>query len=129
VSHNGPLSPLVVEEQTTDEHERQLIFKDARRYPGYIMNKSGYEVLKMIAASKEAAKAIKTPFMCLHGADDKICLVAGSDYFMKSTATLDDKKTLVIMPGLKHDVLHEVEPHRSEATNKVVDFFDQHYSA
>ena len=52
------------------------------------MNKTAYEIMKMTAVVKEEVKTIKTPFLCVHGSDDKVTLPAGSEYLFKNSALL-----------------------------------------
>jgi alpha-beta hydrolase superfamily lysophospholipase len=125
IAPTGSAAPLFLDEITSDEEERKLILRDGRRYPGDIMNVTANEITKMSAAVKEDVKAIRTPFMCIHGGEDKVCLPAGSEYLMNHTATPDSDKSLVVVKGLRHELFHEKEPHRSEAIAKVPEYFEK----
>ena len=71
--------------------------KDPHMYRGEVMNKTGYEVLKMIQEVKaHGIMDIMMPVLVLHGADDEIALSKGSqELFDKAPSSV---KKLHILP-------------------------------
>ena len=65
------------------------------------MNKSAYEVLKMIDAVKLVLPKINTPAHCVHGANDTVALPSGSEYLYTHIGTPGAQKTIHIYPGNK----------------------------
>ena len=88
------------------------------------MNKSAYELIKWIIAVKDEIPNIKVPFMCLHGEADIIALPKGSVYLMEHSSTDDSKKSIFLLPDLRHEMFHEKPPHGHQSIVKVLDYFD-----
>ena len=91
------------------------------------MNKSAYELIKWITAVKLEIPSIEVPFMCLHGSDDKIALPKGSHYLMEHSGTQESKKSLHILPNLRHEMFHEKIPHGHQSILKVLDYFENQF--
>lgn len=88
------------------------------------MNKSAYELIKWITAVKDEIPNIKVPFMCLHGEDDIIALPKGSVYLMEHSSTDDSKKSIFLLPDVKHEMFHEKAPYDRDSILQVLDYFE-----
>ena len=92
------------------------------------MNKTAYELMKMIVAVKAALPAIKTPFLCLHGSDDKIALPKSSQYLVDNCGSDASQKSVILFPKLRHEIFFEKKPGGPEAMSKLVEYFETQYS-
>lgn len=92
------------------------------------MNKTAYEVIKMIQAVKTEVLTLKTPFLCLHGSDDKVALPASSSYLVQHSATAPSKKSVVFFPKLRHEIFHEKKPEGPGAILRAVEYFETQYA-
>ena len=92
------------------------------------MNKTAYEVLKMIAAVKAVIPSFKTPILCVHGHSDKVALPKSSQYFVDNAGTEKTKKSLQFLPDLKHEIFFEKKPYGPAAVKCVVDYFESQFS-
>ena len=92
------------------------------------MNKTAFEVIKMIIAVKKEVPSLKTPFLCLHGSDDTIALPKSSSYLVEHSAVPTELKSIVLLPSLKHEIFHEKKPDGPAAILKVVEYFDAQYA-
>lgn len=93
------------------------------------MNKTAYELMKMIVAVKAALPAIKTPFLCVHGSDDKVALPKSSQFLVDNCGTETSQKSVIFFPKLKHEIFFEKKPAGPEALAKVVEYFDKQFSS
>jgi len=66
---------------------------------------------------------VKTPYLLLHGAEDKICSPEGSKDFHKQSASED--KTLTIVESGLHNLYLEREEIRNQAITATIDWIDQ----
>lgn len=124
----GAAAPILLEELTSDEGEKMMILKDRRRVDSDIMNKTAYEVLKMIDEVKTTLPVITIPFYAVHGAVDKVALSIGSEYLMTHTGTSAHEKSLKVYPRLKHELFHEDLVSREQAIADVVMYLEQQHS-
>jgi alpha-beta hydrolase superfamily lysophospholipase len=92
------------------------------------MNKTAYELMKMIVAVKAALPSIKTPFLCVHGKDDKIALPKSSQYLIDNCGSEASQKSVILFPNLKHEIFFEKKPAGPEALAKVVEYFETQFS-
>lgn len=127
IDPTGAAAPILLEELTSDEEERQMIVKDRRRVECDIMNKTAYEVLKMIDEVKSSLPQITVPFFAVHGAVDKVALSTGSEYLMMHTGTPAELKSLKLYPRLKHEMFHEDSVSREQAIADVVAYLEQQH--
>ena len=128
VDPKGAAAPILLEELTSDEGEKQVILKDRRRVECDIMNKTAYEVLRMIDEVKSTLPTIKVPFHAIHGAVDMVALSMGSEYLMTHTGTAAHEKSLKVYPRLKHELFHEDAVSREQAIADVVMYLEQQHS-
>ena len=66
---------------------------------------------------------MKTPYLLLHGAEDKICSPEGSKDFHKLSAS--DDKTLTIVESGLHNLYLEKEEIRNQASMATMDWIKQ----
>ena len=98
------------------------------RFDGDIMNKTAYEVIKMIIAVKAAVPTLTTPFLCVHGSDDKVALPKSSTYLVDFSAVAPAEKSVIFFPSCKHEIFHEKKPDGPGAILKVVEYFESRFS-
>jgi len=129
VAPTGDLAPVVLEEVTSSREEQDILLQDPRRYDKQIMNKTGYELLQMIAEVRQIAPSIVVPFYCIHGEKDIIATTAGMEEFFDLAGTDASLKIKEVFPNLKHEVIHEVEPHAKVCIDKIVQYFENQYES
>lgn len=62
------------------------------------MNKTGFEVLKMIEEVKENVHTnVSVPFLALHGEDDELTYPEGTYFVHKNAGTPDEHKRMEIL--------------------------------
>ncbi len=67
------------------------------------------------------------PFLCIHGAEDKVALPKSSDYIYSNAGTDIEDRQLYVIPGAKHEPFHETVAIRTGAIQYVVDYFEAQY--
>eukprot|EP00596_Hydrurales_sp_CCMP1899_P010611 CAMPEP_0119046484 /NCGR_PEP_ID=MMETSP1177-20130426/46954_1 /TAXON_ID=2985 /ORGANISM="Ochromonas sp, Strain CCMP1899" /LENGTH=317 /DNA_ID=CAMNT_0007019709 /DNA_START=139 /DNA_END=1092 /DNA_ORIENTATION=- len=127
LSPKGAAAPMPLWSNTSDLEEQAIILKDSRRYDGDIMNKSAYEILKMINAVKLEIPSINVPFLAIHGALDSIAYPKGSEYLLENTGTDKKEKTYFEYENSHHEIFHETHPIKQDSINKVVDYFESQF--
>lgn len=103
---HGPNAPIDRDALTHSIEAIAAIENDYYNFDGKIKNKTGYEVIKMLAHCRAVASSITTPSLILHGSEDEICYPAGSREFVALLGST--RKDLRILPGMFHEVLNEV---------------------
>lgn len=124
VSPSGPGFPIKVVDLTNDPDRQQMIVRDPRTYHKDIRNKTGFEVLKMTNVAKMALSSLNIPMLCIHGSDDEVSLLAGSEFLLKTAATADDRKSLRVFEKCKHEIFYEIKEIRRESFTCVCNYFD-----
>ena len=122
VDPKGPTAPLILEAITNNEEALADIRKDPRRYHGWLMNVTGARLLEMIDELKfgTVLQSIRQPCYLVHGADDEIAYPEGSTMAYANLGTEAGKKTLEILPGIKHEYYAEVDSVSDPLVAKVV---------
>ena len=87
--------------------EREIWKKDPRRYNGYVMNKTAYEVLSMTNSGTKNLGNITCPVLIIHGGDDEVCYPEGSKRTLHALGTSTDLKELIIFDGFKHEMFRD----------------------
>ena len=67
------------------------------------------------------------PFLCIHGAEDKVALPKSSDYIYSNAGTDIEDRQLYVIPGAKHEPFHETAAIRTGAIQYVVEYFEAQY--
>ncbi len=124
VAPKAPAAALIEKEISSDENEVKRISRDPRIYHGQVMNRTAAEVLKLTDIAAKELLTLKVPFLALHGGDDKICYAEGSRRLFEQSATDPSKKSLVLLPGCRHEIFHEAAPAAKDNTQLVVEYFD-----
>ncbi|GIW71185.1 MAG: hydrolase [Planctomycetota bacterium] len=75
--------------------------------------RTGAEVLRALGQISAAMERVRVPLLILHGTEDRLTNPAGSRQLHERAASED--KTLVLLEGLYHDLLHEPEHAEIEA--------------
>jgi alpha-beta hydrolase superfamily lysophospholipase len=73
------------------------------------------------------ASNIRIPWLAIHGGEDRIAPPAGSRELLQRMASAD--KTLVVEPGLRHEVHNESEPAATRFRNRVVEWIQARIGA
>lgn len=123
IDPKGPLAPVLESGLTTNQEVLARLPKDPHRYPGWLMNKTGYEILRLIAVVKVELPLITLPLLCIHGEDDSICKVRGAHQLMDTIGTVTSSKQIRIYPGARHELFEETEPTASDSVQRVISFF------
>ena len=121
----GPAAPIVPEDVTSNPEVIKELNEDPRRNKGFVTNKAGKELLRMIKVAKEEIPRITLPFLIIHGSDDEVTLREGSEYFFKNAGTDITLRRIHIFEGAKHEVTNESEPYRSESIAMIIDYFNE----
>jgi acylglycerol lipase len=119
----GPAAPIYLSGITSDPAEQAIMLRDPFRYDADIRNKTGWEVTKMIAATKKTLSSLQLPFLVMHGVDDSIALSEGSRYIYDAMKTPLQNKDIRLFSGCRHEMFHEVPEKREECINFAVSFF------
>ena len=70
----------------------EIFLRDPHMYRGEVMNKTGYEVLKMIDRVKAAGvSAVTMPLLVMHGAEDEIALSKSSQTVYDGAPSTDKR--------------------------------------
>jgi len=101
------LQPFAQENISRNEAVLDELFLDPYCYRGKIKARTGYQMLLGIEQARQFLQEIKTPLLLLHGAEDKIMPVAGSQYILDKVVASD--KQLHVFPNLYHEILNEKE--------------------
>jgi alpha-beta hydrolase superfamily lysophospholipase len=81
----------------------------------------GAELLAAIdRVNAHAPQAIKLPVLLLHGTEDEICRVEGSQRLFETLAAAD--RTLRLWPGSRHEVHHDVD--REQVLREIVQWIE-----
>ena len=78
--------------------------KDPRRFEGAVKNKTACEFNKLKMAAIECIPRIDYPMLILHGALDNVTLPRSSEVLFNTVATIENRKQLILLPGLRHEV-------------------------
>jgi acylglycerol lipase len=74
----------------------------------------------------EHSNEIKMPLLIIHGTDDTVCSIAGSESFFNGAQSAD--KTFIPLPNLAHEVLHEILRERKKAVSLIVSWVVSHFT-
>lgn len=124
----GAAAPIFINEVVNSEDAILILKKDSRRFDGDIMNKTAYELIKMIIAVKVAVKSLNTPFLCIHGDNDKIALPKSSQFLVDTSPLDKNQKSVIFFPNCKHEIFNESKPNGPLAILKVVEYFESQYA-
>ena len=128
VAPKGAAAPIFINEVVSSDDAIETLKKDSRRYDGDIMNKTAYELIKMIIAVKVEVKTLNIPFLCIHGSLDKVALPKSSQFLIENSAIDETKKSVIYFPNSKHEIFSDKEPEASTSISKVVEYFESQYS-
>jgi alpha-beta hydrolase superfamily lysophospholipase len=122
----GPVAPIFVRGITSDAEEVKIHGNDKRMFHHWIMNKTAFEVLKMTEEVKSQGLAqFSSPVLIVHGGNDSVALPVSSEYVYANIKTEPEKKSIKIFDGLRHEVLHEKLPQRSECAALYINYFEE----
>lgn len=76
-------------------------------YHGKVGARMGYEMMRAMEEIEPAAPTIRLPILIMHGDQDVLTAVSGSQMFAGKVGS-EDKK-LVLYPGLHHEIFNEPE--------------------
>merc|ERR1719244_296064 len=103
---------------TSNEHWKNVKINDQQHYHGGLKAKHGAVVLNVLKGLEKKFIQLKTPFLILHGAEDKVCDPAVSKKLHSLSPSLD--KTLNIVDGGLHNLYIESEPIKSNAIGTTI---------
>jgi len=91
---------------------------DPLNYQGGIRIHHGMEMLRAMKIAVEKAPEFKLPIFISHGSDDRHVRIEGSRKFMDLISSKD--KTLLELPDLQHEPIHEIPEIRGPLLDKFV---------
>jgi acylglycerol lipase len=80
--------------------------------------------LTAIDEIQQRANEITTPYLLIHGGDDKMILPEGSEQFHAKSQSKD--KTLKVYPGYYHDLLNEPKEYSDVVFNDIISWLEGH---
>ena len=125
----GPVAPIAIRGITSDPEEAKIHGKDPRMFHNWIMNKTAFEVLKMTEEVKSQGLArFSLPVFVVHGGNDSVALPVGSEFVYANIKTEPTQKSIKIFDSLRHEMLHEKQPQRSECAALFVNYFEEQFA-
>ncbi len=85
-------------------------------------NRSGVVLMKAMEDTQKSLHKIHQPLLIMHGGDDKLCHVRGSELLFEKASSI--KKKLRIYDGYYHEVLNEEI--RPQLLDEIQAFFEEH---
>jgi alpha-beta hydrolase superfamily lysophospholipase len=89
---------------------------------GNIPSKTCSQLLSLSESVKEMFTKNEIPFYILHGENDEISKSETMREVYKKSKVDEGMKQIVIIPGLKHDLLHESEDIREGLIEDIIDW-------
>jgi alpha-beta hydrolase superfamily lysophospholipase len=118
-----PISPnLGTSSLSTDPAVVEAYNSDPLVYHGWLPVRLVYYMLSECRALSQQLGELRLPLLIAHGAEDTLCLPAGSRLLYESASSAD--KTLKIMDGLRHEIHNEAE--QASVLALVADWLDAH---
>jgi len=107
------------------EADRDKAYRDDPLvYHGCLRVGWSWQFIKGIDWVTANAEKVKHPVLCLHGAEDKICLPSGSETWMGRISSKDKK--FVMVEGAFHEIHNDVEAVRTKAVSDIISWMDGH---
>lgn len=100
--------------------------RDPLTYHGALKLRFGGEIMHGVDKAKAFADRLTAPLLIVHGADDKICRLEGSQQYMPLLVNCRDKE-LKEWTGLRHEILNESD--HSEILGYVCSWMDKRRTA
>ncbi len=95
---------------------------DPLNYRGGVLARTGAELLGATKTISANSSAINLPILIMHGGNDKLADVSGSEMLYKNVSSED--KTIKIYDGLYHEILNE--PERDQVKQDMLAWLDAH---
>ena len=76
------------------------------------------QITRGMGQANASAHNLHTPYLLIHGDTDKVTDFEASQSFHEKSASQD--KTIIIVKGALHHLLHEIEPIRGKVTNDII---------
>jgi len=108
---------------TSDQDWRDKRSNDDKMHHGGYKALHSHVLLSCLSELGEVLPNVKTPYLLLHGEEDKICSVEGSKEFHKVSSSQD--KTLNIVQGGRHHLFIEQKETRDKAVTTTWDWIEQ----
>ncbi|MCF7808408.1 MAG: lysophospholipase [Candidatus Marinimicrobia bacterium] len=105
-----------------DPKVREAYDSDPLNYRKGILARTGAEVLKSTKQISEGCNAIEEPILIMHGTEDKLADMSGSEMLYEKVASKD--KTLKRYEGLYHEILNE--PEQDIVKADIIQWLDDH---
>lgn len=108
IAPKAPAAPIDINGLTSDKNQIDILKLDPHRYASEVMNKTGYEVLKMSEAARNAVnKNIIMPIYIMHGDLDEICLPTGSEFIRNYAGTPLQYIDFYLIKNNLHEIFQE----------------------
>ena len=92
-----------------DENEIKKYVNDPLNYNGKIHARSGYQLLKQMANVKNKFDKIEQSLLIMHGTNDKLAELEGSEALFKLCSSTD--KEFIKLEGFKHEITRDIDFH------------------
>mmetsp|Transcript_19016 Transcript_19016/g.48551 ORF Transcript_19016/g.48551 Transcript_19016/m.48551 type:complete len:383 (+) Transcript_19016:232-1380(+) len=91
----------------TDDYYNDLYLFDSLCYVGKVYNRTGYEMLRLAESTSSLLSSVSFPFFVSHGGADELTSPTKSEELYSVAVTPENKKRIVIHPGLLHNPFDE----------------------
>jgi len=95
---------------------------DPLNYRKKLLARTGSEILKSTQEISADCKIIQLPIFIMHGSEDKLVEIAGSEMLYNKVSSVD--KTLKVYDGLYHEILNE--PEQDIVKADIIDWLEKH---
>ena len=109
---DGPLSGTHDEEEARKRLEDPLVYKRGLKLQQFVA------FGRSMDQANANAHNLHTPYLLIHGDSDKLTDNEASQSFHEKSASQD--KTIIIVKGALHHLLHEIEPIRGKVINDII---------
>ena len=107
---------------TTDDDWKKRRDEDDKVYHGKLKALHSYTLLQGMNKLKEEMGNVKSPFLVIHGKEDKICMPEGSQK-LYDNAVSEDKQIIMVEKGY-HNLYLESEPIKSKSIKQTFDWIN-----
>jgi len=92
-----------------DPKEVEKYIDDPLNYTEKMYAASGYHLLKQMKYVQSKMSTLEHPFLVMHGTNDKLSDISGSQMLYKSASSTD--KELVVLQDFKHEITKDIDHH------------------
>jgi len=105
---------------TSDPDWQKKKTEDELHYQGGAKALHGHVLVTVLDSLPKQFSQVTTPYIIVHGAEDKVCSPKGSEKLHAATSSKD--KTFKVIPGGLHNLFLEPEPIQNEAIDSCINW-------